>query len=105
MNENVLFEQIVQFVQNERWDGMYNRRTELLNDLKLWGDDAYEFIVAFSKKFNVDISEFDFDKYFYPEGDRILSAILDFVLRRKRPAKVKITLADLERAVKIRKLV
>jgi acyl carrier protein len=106
MNENDLFEQITQFVEKERW-GLtmpFSRNTELLKDLKLWGDDASEFIVAFSKQFDVDVSEFDFDKYFYPEGDLILPAIFDFILRRKRPNKAKITLGDLERAVTIRKL-
>jgi hypothetical protein len=32
------------------------------------GTDAVEFMEAFSKEFNVDMSEFEFDKHFGPEG-------------------------------------
>jgi acyl carrier protein len=42
------------------------------SDLWVTGDDALEFLIAFSKKFGVIISEFNFDKYFFSEADQIL---------------------------------
>jgi len=100
MYETDSFRQIIHFVEDEKW-GLtkpFVRETELYRHLKLRGDDAREFLDAFVKKFTLDASEFDFDKYF-PKGDRFLSPILDFILRKK------ITLGDLERAVKSGKLV
>jgi len=38
--------------------------SSLNHDLKVDGDDAMDFIVAFSKYYNVDISEFVFSDYF-----------------------------------------
>ena len=58
-----------------------------------------------SKKFNVNITKFNFEKYFYAEGDWILLDILDLILKRKKKIKKKITLGDLERGVKEGKLV
>ena len=70
--------------------------------MKLNRDDAYEFIYLFSKKFNVSITVFKFEEYFYPEGDHIL---LNLILKQKKKVKKKITLRDLERSVKEGKLV
>lgn len=55
-----IWRQIIHFVKEERWDGEYTRETDLVKDLQLKGDDAYEFICLFSKKFNVDIVDFNF---------------------------------------------
>lgn len=37
-------------------------------DLKLWGDEAIEFIVEFAKHFNIDVSHFMAAEYFTSEG-------------------------------------
>ena len=72
------FGQIKEFVIRKRWE--YNfpltRETELRKELKLSGDDATEFIIAFGKEFNVDLSNLDLNRYFPPEGDKILPAIM-----------------------------
>ena len=39
-----IWRQIIHFVKEERWDGEYTRETDLVKDLQLKGDDAYEFI-------------------------------------------------------------
>ena len=65
-----IWRQIIHFVKEERWDGEYTRETDLVKDLQLKGDDAYEFICLFSKKFNVDIVDFNFEEYFYAEGEK-----------------------------------
>lgn len=105
MNEDDIWRQIIQFVKEKRWEGEYTHETDLVKDLKLKGDDAYEFICLYGEKFNVNIVEFNFEKYFYAEGDWILLEILDLILKWKKKIKEKITLGDLERGVKEGKLV
>ena len=105
MNKDDIWRQIIQFVKEERWDDEYTPETDLVKDLKLNGDDAYEFIYLFSKKFNVSITVFKFEEYFYPEGDHILLKLLNLILKQKKKVKKKITLRDLERSVKEGKLV
>lgn len=100
-----IWRQVIQFVEEERWGGEFTRETDLARDLKLQGDDAYEFISLFSRIFNVNVEKFVFEEYFYPEGDWILPKLLDLILGRKEKVKKRITLGDLERAVKEGKLV
>lgn len=107
MNKDNIWEQIIQFVEDGRWLfelSKYTRETDLENDLKLEGDDAYEFICLFGKEFNVNVSEFNFEEYFYPEGHWMILAKL-YGLLSKQKEKKKITLGDLEKSVKDGKLV
>lgn len=105
MNENDIWKQIIQFVIEERWDGKFTNETDLVKDLKLFGDDAYEFIYLFSKRFNVNIVEFNFEEYFNPEEDWILPKLFNLILRRSERSKKRITLGDLAKSVKDGKLV
>lgn len=105
MNQDDIWKQIIQFVEKERWEGKFTYETDIVKDLKLKGDDAYEFIRLFSEKFNVNIAEFNFEEYFDSEGDWIFPMILDLLLKRKEKKKKKITLGDLERGVKEGKLI
>lgn len=52
----------------------------LVKDLRIDGDDGVELIVAYSKKFYVDVSNFMAADYFNPEGDPILSFLIRFLL-------------------------
>lgn len=92
---------IIYFVTKQRWeyDFPLTRDTELRKDLKLWGDDAVEFIIAFSAEFDVDISSFDMNKYFPPEGDAMLPAILRLLSMQKKQEYTVLTLGDLEQAI------
>jgi acyl carrier protein len=96
------FDQIKAFVIEQRWeyDFVLNKETELRNDLKIWGDDATDFILAFGKTFNVDLSKMDLDKYFPPEGNAFLSNIIRLLILKKAPTYLSLTLGDLEEAVK-----
>ncbi|NAW50018.1 DUF1493 family protein [Elizabethkingia argentiflava] len=72
--------------------------TSVNQDLGLYGEEAFEFILDFSKSFNVDISHFEFHKYFKPEMD----AITGFIgwkagLEKKR---LPLFVSDLEEAIK-----
>jgi hypothetical protein len=52
------------------------RDTCLEKDLGIIGDDAVELLLAYSQEFDVDVSKLNLGKYFTPEGDTILPAIL-----------------------------
>ena len=45
-----------------------NLKTAIENDLGITGLDAEELFKSFSKEFNTDMSDLDFDKYFAYEG-------------------------------------
>ena len=97
------FDKIKEFVVKER--GRYrkplSRNTTLEKDLKICGDDSDEFIEAFGKEFQVDISEFDLAKYFASEGSFALMKLTLFGIDTGNPP---ITLGDLEKAVHSGKL-
>lgn len=67
--------------------------TSLYHDLGMYGDTALENIEQLQEKFGVDLSGFDFDKYFPPEFEgrnRFEAYLITFVpflgtiLRRRR---------------------
>lgn len=83
----------------------FTENTTLQEDLNIWGDDAVEFLEEFSNRFGVDISEFDFDKYFKSEGDPILQTIIRLIKRGKTPKYTPLTLGDLKDAMEKGKLI
>jgi hypothetical protein len=77
-------------------------QTNLRQDLGIDGDDAVVFFSLFSIKFNVDLSEFEIDKYFGPEAGLISIFFLPFY-DCKDPPSLKdsvITVEDLINAAK-----
>lgn len=105
MNDEI-FENITNFIELQRWKYPFglNKTTKIEKDLGITGDEAVEFILAFGKKFNVDVSNFMAEEYFDSEGDKILPAIINFFTCKKRNKKKELLLGDLERAVKARRL-
>jgi acyl carrier protein len=73
------------------------RDTLLQDDLGVYGDDALELLIAFSNKFNVDISMFPIDDYFKGEG---LTFTLLPTIRKIKPLNV----GQLEKAVAVGRL-
>lgn len=69
-NTNFYIEELKDFINNEMWpsDIDITRHTRIEADLGITGDDAEEFIIAYSKKYNVDVSEFMAADYFDAEG-------------------------------------
>lgn len=60
---------VIEFVKTEYWwEDDSNLKTHIEDDLGITGDDAAELMQKFSKKFNVDLTGFDFMKSFDPEG-------------------------------------
>ena len=63
------FAELAAFVSQQvgRYDVSITRGTLIEDDLGVTGGDADDLIIAFSKKYNVNIDDFDFRKYFYDE--------------------------------------
>jgi len=62
-------ESVIDFVSKEYWwEKDSTLKTEIETDLGISGDDAWELMQKFSKKYSVDLTNFKFDRYFTPEG-------------------------------------
>lgn len=63
------FQELILFVRDQirEYKQSITRETLIEDDLGVTGDDAEELLVSFSAKFKVDISEFNFGKYFNDE--------------------------------------
>jgi acyl carrier protein len=94
MNKN-LFEDIQAFlVEKIGVDEIeVTREAFLQSDLGIYGDDAVDLIVAFSRNFKVDVSNFMAADYFKPEGFDVLG------LYSKKTHKKNLTVEHLEKAV------
>jgi acyl carrier protein len=70
MSKKVELEDIYSFIVQNRWEYEFEltKDTLLCEDLKIWGDDAVDILLAFGKKFDVDLTKFYADKYFPPES-------------------------------------
>lgn len=95
--KTTLFDQIKDFIETQRWkyDFPLTRNTLLQKDLKIWGDDAVDFLEAFGKKFDVDLSTFKIDLYFRTEGG---FSMFNSFFKEKNKYKA-LTIGDLEDAV------
>lgn len=76
------------------------RETRLYKDLKIDGDDAFELLKIYEKKFNVDMQDFNYVDYFAPEGIDLLGALKRLFGLEKKKLK-EITLGDMEKAALI----
>jgi len=97
--DNNLFQEVKDFIIKERWeyDFEIKHNTSLQDDLKIYGDDASEFLSKFCKKFKIDYSNFKFDHYFRPE-----TSWVDIFMQKKEFKKF--TVADLILAIENKKL-
>lgn len=95
------FNKLKKFVVNQSAvnDQLITRSTQIEGDLGVYGDDAVEFIIAFGKEFNVDVSKFMADDYFSPEGDFILPVIIRFFTNKKKREKKSFSVGHLEKAI------
>jgi hypothetical protein len=53
--------------QSRAYNVLIKLATAIENDLGVTGEDGEELIVAYSKRYQVDITGFLFTRYFYPE--------------------------------------
>ena len=100
MNDEIL-DKIKKFIVANRWEYKFplTRETQLQRDLRIWGDDADEILIGFSKQFNVDVSQFPIGDYFEDEGCDSLSSIVRLFSKRSKVPKKVLTIRDLEKAV------
>ncbi len=70
-----------------------SRESLIEDDLGVTGDDAADLILAFSKKYKVDISNFNFTEYFY--DDPSIMDVISFNSKSIKP----FTVAHLEKAI------
>jgi acyl carrier protein len=100
MNDTI-FNRIKQFTNKQAGiiEEKITENSSLENDLGIYGDDAVEFIIAFGKEFNVDVSKFMAAKYFSPEGDIILPGIIRLVTGKKKSKQKDLTVRHLMKAI------
>ncbi len=102
MSEN-MFTKLVQFTIKQSCvkDEQITRETKLYDDLGIYGDDAVDFLVAYGKTFNVDVSKFMAADYFKGEGIEIIGPIIKRIIGQKKtePVKKTLTVAHLEKGI------
>jgi Protein of unknown function (DUF1493) len=72
-------------------------QTRLVEDLKLIGDDADEFMGDWAEEFSIEAGDFLLDSYFPAEGLNLIGAVL--APFRKKTQAVTLTIGMLEKAV------
>ncbi len=99
MNDEI-FNRLQKFVVEESCvdDEVITRETKIQDDLGVSGDDAVEFIMAYSKVFNVDVSQFMAADYFDGEGIDIVGSIIRVVTGDRRVPRKVLTVGHLEKA-------
>ena len=99
MKKNAIRERVFEFIKQETGVANIDLKTELMRDLKLDGDDAQEFMSKFADHFSVDLSDFEFRRYFGPEAGFNPFVYLYLLLFKPKSSTLKsLTVADLLRA-------
>jgi Protein of unknown function (DUF1493) len=98
---NEIFERLKQFIVKERWeyDFPITEETTIEGDLRIYGDDSDEFLIAFGKEFNVDVSRFPIGNYFSGEGGQMLQEIKRGITGKTKAEKKILTVGHLEKAI------
>lgn len=75
--DQALYNRILDFVSSETTTRSQNLSgsTDIAKELGVEGDDAVEFMLKFQKEFDVDLSNFHFDRYFGSEGFNLIPFI------------------------------
>jgi len=66
-----IFFRLRSFIKKQRGSYRFeiNQSHSLQKDLGIYGLDAVEFLIDFGNEFNVDVSQFEAEKYFRPDGN------------------------------------
>ncbi|WP_170132739.1 DUF1493 family protein [Pedobacter cryoconitis] len=95
MDNTELYKFLEKYTSKNHDDSMLNN--SLSDDYGIYGDDADDLILDFSKKFNVDVSEFQIEDYFGGEGDVIFKFFAN-LFNKQKPKKI-LTINDLRLAI------
>ena len=101
-----MFDKLKNFVVKESYvdDEVITDETIIEDDLGVSGDDAVEFMMAYSKEFNVDLSRFMAADYFSPEGSGVFSLIKSVFRIGDDPNKKTLTVGHLLKGVQAGRL-
>ncbi len=68
--DDIVFNKLISFISEIQGipTNRFHYNSRLVDDLNIYGDDAYELLSAYVHEFNVDASNFNFDHYFPSEG-------------------------------------
>lgn len=100
-----VFGEIKLFIVKNDWGSTkrLNENTSVEDDMGISGMDAVDFITDYAKEFNVDITEFDYTKYFYAEGGvDLINPILNLFKKQEDRINIRpetLTLKHLAEAV------
>jgi len=73
--------------------------TRIYEDLKIDGDDAFELLKSFEREFNVDMTDFEYNNYFAPEGIDLIGGLIN-IFKKNKKKLLPLTLGDLETVAK-----
>ena len=98
INNSDLDNKVIKFVSSETRinEAKLKLESSLFHDLGVDGEDALELIEAFSKEFNVDVTEFPLSDYFGNEGTMSpFGLIKGLITGRTKDSKKRLTICDL----------
>jgi acyl carrier protein len=104
--KNDIFEKLKNFVIKESYveDEVITTETKIADDLGVNGDDAVEFLIAYGKEFDVDVSKFMAADYFSPEGSGFISLIKSFLRIEDDSTKKHLTVGHLLKGIEAGRL-
>lgn len=93
-------EQLKQFIEKQQYKYPFplTEDIDVEKDLYITGDDAVEFILAFGKEFDVDVSHFPLSDYFDGEGLDTIGLIVSLFNKNTKNKKT-LKLKDLDDAI------
>lgn len=97
---NELFDKLKSFVIKQAVveDEEVTREAQIEDDLGVTGDDAVDFLIAYGKTFNVDVTKFMAADYFRGEGGIGMPWFIKNLLGVKRQRKT-LTISHLEKGI------
>jgi|ERR1035437_4071105 acyl carrier protein len=104
--KNELFERLKQFTIKQTCVSkkiLICGHTSIADDLGVNGDDAIDYILAFGKEFNVDVSKFNAPTYFEDEHNILMVSLFKSIFRIKDSKKI-LRIGHLQKAILLGKL-
>ncbi|MEQ3663794.1 DUF1493 family protein [Olleya sp.] len=101
MERNNIFEKVKEFIIKESLVDYIEitPTTSIEKDLGITGDDAVDLLTKFGNEFHVDVSNFEFKKYFQEEGSWVFGWLSN-IFGKEDPIRIHLTMDKLEEAVK-----
>lgn len=107
MNDGAIEEAVIAFIarQTSARIQKLTLQTRLAEDLGVAGDDAIELFEGFSEEFQVDLSDFQYDRHFGPEGSDLIGWLLSILSKEHRKELKPVMIQDLVAAAKAKRWV